>query len=539
MGKRKELYNIDMKDDGKVFAAIDLKAFYASVECNERGLDPLTTNLVVADESRTEKTICLAISPALKKYGLPGRARLFEVIQKVKQVNAERMRKLKGKYGDVGRGGSRGFTGKSCDSQELEAHPEWELDFLVARPRMKYYLDYSAKIYEVYLQFVAPEDIFAYSVDEVFCDLTHYMKMYKMTPEELVTEMVRMVYEKTGITATAGIGTNMYLAKVAMDIMAKHALPNAHGARIATLNEQKYREELWGHEPITDFWRVGPGIAKRLAQKGLWTMGDVARCSLVDEEVLYRMLGVNAELLIDHSWGWEPATMKAVKNYRPENRSLSAGQVLSCPYDYEKARTIVKEMAEVQALDLMQKGLVTDQLVLHVGYDKVSLEGDGAMVDGDRGLVGGALQDRIEVKRDRYGRKVPKSAHGTLRLTRKTAATSELREGFLKLYDTYVKPGLMIRRLNLAVGNLVEAALAEATRAEGRGLEQMDLFANYEEAEKRAREEEAGRRREMRMQEAVMAIREKYGQNAILRGTNFEEGATGRSRNRQIGGHRA
>ncbi len=502
-------------DDGKVFAAIDLKAFYASVECHERGLDPLTTNLVVADVTRTEKTICLAISPSLKQYGLPGRARLFEVLQKVKQINAERQRRAPG-----GR-----LVGKSCDAKELAANPQLALDLLIAKPRMQYYLDYSARIYGVYLGFVAPEDIFAYSVDEVFCDLTHYLKMYRMTPEEIVTEMVRTVYERTGITATAGIGTNMYLAKVAMDIMAKHAVPNEHGARIAELDERKYREELWAHEPITDFWRVGPGIARRLAERGLWTMGDVARCSLVDEDVLYRMLGVNAELLIDHSWGWEPTTMAAVKNYRPMNRSLSAGQVLSCPYDYQKARTIVKEMAEGQALDLVRKGLMTDQLVLHVSYDRVSLEGRDDYTG--------------EVKQDWYGRTVPKSAHGTLRLPRKTAATSELREGFLRLYDTYVNPELMVRRLNLTVGNLMEVSQVEAARVEGRELEQMELFVDYAEVEQRAKVDEARREREVRMQEAVLAIREKYGKNAILRGTNFEEGATGRKRNAQIGGHRA
>lgn len=497
----------------KVFAAIDLKSFYASVECNERGLDPLKTNLVVADEERTEKTICLAISPSLKKYGLPGRARLFEVVQKVQQVNTERLRRL-------GRGAR--FAGKSSDAEELEKDPRLEVDFLVAKPRMQYYLDYSAKIYETYLDFVAPEDIFAYSVDEVFCELTHYLKMYKMTPAELVTKMVQTVYERTGITATAGIGTNMYLAKVAMDILAKHAVPNAAGVRIAELDERKYRQELWAHEPITDFWRVGPGIAKRLVQKGLWTMGDVARCSLVDEEVLYRMLGVNAELLIDHAWGWESATMEAVKNYKPATRSLSAGQVLSCPYNYARARTIVKEMAEGQAMELIQKGLVTDQLVLHVGYDRASLEGEVAY-DGP-------------VKQDHYGRKVPKSAHGTLRLARRTATVSELREGFLKLYDTYVNPELMVRRMNLTVGDLVEVAESEA---EKKGPEQVDLFGDYERIQWKEAEDTARRERETRTQEAVLRIREKYGKNAILRGVNFEEGATGRMRNRQIGGHRA
>ncbi len=464
----------------KNFASIDLKSFYASVECRERGLDPLTTNLVVADESRTDKTICLAISPALKtKYHLPGRARLFEVRQKV---------------------------------------PE---DFIVARPRMQYYLDYSRKIYQTYLKYLAPADIFAYSVDEVFCDLTHYLKMYHMSAAELVTTMINDVYQTTGITATAGIGTNMFLCKVAMDILAKHAEPNAAGVRLAQLDELNFRKQLWTHQPITDFWRVGPGYAKRLATRQMRTMGDVARCSLTNPELLYQMFGVNAELLIDHAWGHECVEIQDVKNYRPEHRSLSSGQVLARPYNFDEARTIVKEMSEAVALDLSRKNLLTDQLVLHLSYDSSSLEG--------RPTYSGPT------KLNRYGHRVPKSAHGTLRLAQHSSSSTDLRSGFLELYNRYVDPDFFVRRLNLTVGNLF---YTDDPRLLSPRYQQLNLFRRPSASHPQLSSHPSPER-ESKIQRAILEIRRKFGNNAILRGTNFEDCATMRQRHQQIGGHQA
>lgn len=485
---------------GKVFAAIDLKSFYASVECAERGLDPLTTNLVVADITRTEKTICLAISPSLKSYGLPGRARLFEVNQKVRDINYQRRLKAPEKT----------FTGKSSNNELLLEHPELELSFLIAPPRMNKYVKTSQKIYDTYLNFLAPEDIFAYSIDEVFCDLTSYLKLYQLTPAELVTKMITAVYQTTGITATAGIGTNMYLAKVAMDILAKHAEPNSAGARIAELDEASYRQTLWSHQPITDFWRIGPGYAKRLKKHFIYTMGDVARCSLNNEDLLYKEFGVNAELLIDHAWGYECVEIADAKRHQPKNKSLSSAQVLSRPYNYNEARTIVDEMSEVIALEMMTKGYYTDQLVLHISYDITSMQNI-------------QLHPDTTITFDRHGRKKPKSAHGTWRLNRPTDNLTEIRAGFLELFEQSVCPDFTVRRVMLCVANLTPHDQLQPS------LIQTSLF------DKPLTKSDI---QHHNLQSAIMAIRHKYGKNAILRGTNFATGATGKQRNHQLGGHK-
>lgn len=481
----------------KVYAAIDLKSFYSSVECQERGLDPMTTNLVVADSSRTEKTICLAVSPSLRKYGIPGRARLFEVIAKVKSINYDRKKAAPG----------GNFTGKSHDETTLAEHPDFALDFIVAKPRMQKYLDYSQKIFTTYLNHVAPEDIFAYSIDEVFCDISGYLRLRNFTPEDFVTQMVRDVYERTGITATAGIGTNLYLAKIAMDIIAKHAEPNEFGVRIAALNEKSYREKLWGHTPITDFWRVGPGIAKRLKNRQMYTMGDVARCSIINEDLLFKLLGVNAELLIDHAWGIEPTEIRDVKNYQPRDRSLSNGQVLSRPYNFSEARTIIKEMSEDLALKLTFKNLSTDQLVLDLIYDS---------------------QNKItgESKINRYGKAMPKPAHGTLRLNLPSKKLSQIRSGFLELYDKIANPNFTIHKINLIVGNLK----TESEILENLKFRQLDLFDAKNQNAKNSKHEEE-------LQNAIIKIRERFGKNAIFSGVDLDDGATGKDRRRQIGGH--
>jgi len=492
---------------GKYYAAIDLKSFYASVECHERGLNPLTTNLVVADASRTEKTICLAISPSLKSYGLGGRARLFEVISKVKQINLERQL----------RSPLQTFLGKSYDNEELKRNPSLQLDFLIATPRMRYYLDYSSKIYQIYLRHVAPADIFAYSIDEIFCDITSYLKMTGLTPDEFVTQMITDVYRETGITATAGIGTNLFLAKVAMDILAKHTEPNSQGVRIATLDEIGFREKLWSHTPITDFWRVGPGYAKRLANRNIHTMGDVAHCSLINMDLLYKMFGVNAELLIDHAWGYEPTEIRDVKNHQPETKSISSGQVLSCPYDYTKAQVIVKEMAESLALQLVEKSYLTNHLTLYINYDR---------------------ENHSEISTtDHYGRKVPKPARGTYRLTYPTSSSQLIIHGFTKLFEKITNPDFTIRKITLAANDLIDEN-AYQTTAETPELSQLDLFTNYAELEKQKLREINSLKSEHNLQRAILDIRKRYGKNAILRGTNFEEGATGRNRHHQIGGHR-
>ena len=491
----------------KIYVSIDLKSFYASVECRERNLDPNTTNLVVADESRTSKTICLAVSPSLKKYGIPGRVRLYEVIQKVNQINFERRRKI---------GGNK-FIGKSYDETELRKNPKLELDYIIAEPRMSFYMRYSTKIYNIYLKYFSEEDIYVYSVDEIFCDITNYLKMYKTNARELVTKVIQDVYETTGITATAGIGTNLYLCKVAMDIVAKHVKPDKNGVRIAGLDEMTYRKYLWAHTPITDFWRVGKGYQKRLEKNGIYTMGDVAKTSIKNEELLYKLFGVNAELLIDHSWGYEPCTIKDIKKYKPESNSLSSGQVLHCPYNAEKTKLIVKEMTELLALELVEKKLVTDQLVLTIGYDVENLKNEEI-----RKLYKG------EITEDRYGRKVPKHAHGTINLEEKTASTKKLMEAVEKLYDRIINDKLLTRRINLTANKVVKEGKKQAE------FEQMDLFTNYNEIKQKEIKDE----KEKNLQYVMIDIKKKYGKNAILKGMNLVEGGTTIERNGQVGGHK-
>jgi len=489
----------------KVYICIDLKSFYASVECKERGLDPLHTNLVVADSTRTEKTICLAVSPALKKYGISGRARLFEVIQKVKEINRERKQKNHNKP----------FQRKSILENELDQDPSLELDFIAAPPRMRYYMNYSTKIYNIYLRYVAPEDIFAYSIDEVFCDITNYLKTYKTTPKELITKMIQEVYLETGITATGGIGSNMYLAKIAMDIVAKHAEANEYGVRIAELDEMSYRKKLWNHKPITDFWRVGKGISQRLEKNGMYTMGDVARKSLENEELLYKLFGINAEFLIDHAWGWEPCTMKEVKSYRPKVKSLSSGQVLHKPYDYEHTRLIVKEMTDNLVLEMVEKGYVTDQIVLEIGYDTKNMD----FYEG-------------ESTTDHYGRRIPKHAHGTTRLKETSSSSKTITEEMVKLYEKIMNKNLLVRRVTVVVGNL------ESREEKNSSIryEQLDLFTTTtpEQIEEKKEKSE----QEVNLEKILLSIKNKYGKNAILKGMNLEEGGTTIDRNRQVGGHK-
>ena len=503
-----------MQNQDRTFIAIDLKSMYASVECVARGLDPLTTNLVVADVSRTEKTICLAVTPSLKAYGIGGRARLFEVVQRLREVNYERQMKSP----------SRRLTGKSFSDIELKEHPDWAVDYIAAPPRMAHYIDVSSKIYGIYLKYIAPEDIHVYSIDEVFMDVTDYLKSYKKTAHELAMTMIRDVLSQTGITATAGIGTNMYLCKVAMDIVAKKAPADKDGVRIAELDEMSYRKQLWDYRPITKFWRVGKGIAEKLAMYGIDTMGKVARQSVKNEELLYRLFGVNAELLIDHAWGWEPCTMDMVKAYKPENNSFSNGQVLQSAYDFRKARVVVQEMAENMALDLVSKRLVTDQIILTVGYDRESLTNPDI-----RAHYHG------EVTTDYYGRQVPKHAHGTANLSRQTSSTKLITEAVVDLFDRIVNKDLLVRRLNLTVNHVVNEADANRRTTPL----QLDLFTDYEELARQQEAEKAELDKERRIQEAQLAIKQRFGKNAILRGLNFEEGATAKERNEQIGGHKA
>ena len=511
---------IVIKPHNHTYIAIDLKSFYASVECTERQLNPLTTNLVVADSQRTEKTICLAVSPSLKSYGIHGRARLFEVVQRVREVNLERKSKAPG----------RQFTGSSYSAAELAAHPELELSYIIAPPRMAFYLEYSTIVYNIYLKYIAPEDIHVYSIDEVFMDVTHYLKTYAMTPRELASRIIRDVLDSTGITATAGIGTNLYLCKVAMDIVAKHVNPDSHGVRIAQLDEMSYRKLLWDHRPLTDFWRVGHGYRKKLESAGLFTMGDIARCSLGsdrdyhNEELLYQMFGVNAELLIDHAWGWEPATIAQIKAYKPETNSISSGQVLHHPYDFEGGKLIVREMTDLLVLDLVEKRLVTDQMVLDIGYDMENLA-DPSVRKKYKG----------EVITDHFGRKVPKHAHGTVNLKRFTSSTQIILDAVLNLYDQIVNPCLSVRRITVTANRLTD----ETEIRTDVSCQQLDLFTDYAALEKEKQEEEARLAKERRLQEAVLTVKKKFGKNAILKGTNLQDGATTIERNRQIGGHKA
>lgn len=509
-----------MAEKNRIYAAIDLKSFYASVECMERGLDPLGTHLVVADKERTEKTICLAVSPSLKAYGIPGRARLFEVVQRIKEVNNQRLRQIP----------EHCFSGSSFDAEELKKNSRLAVDYVVAPPRMAHYMEYSTRIYQIYLKYLAPEDIHVYSIDEIMCDVTDYLNTYGMTAKELVSQMIRDIYDTMGMTATAGIGTNLYLCKVAMDILAKHVEPDKNGVRIAELDEISYRRLLWTHQPITDFWRVGQGYAKKLAAHGIYTMGDVARCSIgketdyYNEELLYQLFGVNAELLIDHAWGWEPCTIAQVKAYKPESNSIGSGQVLHCPYDFQKTRLIIKEMTDLLALDLVDKHLVTNQLVLTVGYDIGNLE---------PGNKKKRYQGEITV--DRYGRRVPKHAHGTANLKNRTSSSIEMTEAVLELYDRIVNPDLLIRRVYITANRVVDESMIE----ENSSFEQLDLFTDYSHLEEEQKKRKEKLEREKKLQQAALDIKKKFGKNALLKGMNLEEGATTIERNNQIGGHKA
>ena len=496
----------------KTYICIDLKSFYASVECRERGLDPIKTNLVVADSSRTEKTICLAVSPSLKSYGIPGRARMFEVVQKVKNVNYLRKRN----------NFNRKFSGKSVDNVELSNNPSLELDFIVAIPRMSLYIDYSNRIYNVYLKYIAPEDIYVYSIDEVFIDISNYLKMYKMTPEELVTKMINDVYMTTGITATAGIGSNMYLAKVAMDIVAKHVDANENGVRVGSLDEESYKEKLWDHKPLTDFWRVGKGYQKKLEQFGMYTMGDIARCSIDNEDLLFRLFGINAELLIDHAWGVEPCSMRDIKNYKPSINTLGSGQVLHCPYDYIKTRLIVKEMTDLLVLDLVSKKKVCDQVILTIGYDIDNLTDPkiSEIYDG-------------EITVDFYGREVPKHAHGTINLDYQTSSTDVIMKAVLELFDKIIDKRLLVRRINLCFGRVIDKDKATKTRI----IKQVDLFSMDD--KELVEDKVTNQKDEEKIQLVMLDLKKKFGKNAILKGMNLEEGGTTIERNNQIGGHKA
>lgn len=503
-----------------VYIAIDLKSFYASVECMERQLNPLTTNLVVADASRTEKTICLAVSPSLKAYGISGRARLFEVVQKVKEVNALRVMALPG----------HAFTGTSYEDSELKSNPALSVSYLTAPPRMALYMEYSTKIYDIYLHYIAPEDIHVYSIDEVFIDAANYLDTYHLTVHELAKKMIQEVLQITGITAAAGIGTNLYLCKVAMDIVAKYVPPDLDGVRIAELDEMSYRRILWAHRPLTDFWRVGRGYADKLEAQGLFTMGDVARCSIgtpgeyYNEELLYKLFGINAELLIDHAWGYEPCRIADIKEYKPAVNSLGSGQVLQCPYSYEKARLIVREMTDLLVLQLVDKRLVTDQVVLTIGYDIENL------INSE---IGKTYQG--EVTMDRYGRRVPKHAHGTENLRYPTSSTKQIMAAVIRLYDRIIDRSLLVRRVTITVNHVVEESMDEKRES----YEQLDLFTDYAALEKKCEEEDAALAKERKLQLAMLDIKKKYGKNAILKGMNLEEGAMTVERNKQIGGHKA
>lgn len=509
-----------MTENNKSYIAIDLKSFYASVECIERGLNPLTTNLVVADASRSEKTICLAVSPSLKRHGIPGRPRLFEVVQKVNAANKMRQQKAP----------DRQFAARTFDDTILLSSPAYGIDYIVATPRMAHYLEYSTRIYDVYLKYIAPEDIHVYSIDEVFMDVTAYLGTYKMTPRELAGAIMQDVLQSTGITATAGLGANLYLAKIAMDIVAKKTRPDKNGARIAELDEISYRKQLWNHRPITDFWRVGRGYANKLEEHGLFTMGDIARCSIGqpekhhNEDLLYELFGVNAELLIDHAWGWEPCEMADIKAYRPSVKSIGSGQVLHDPYTFAKARLVVREMTDLLVLDLVEKRMVTDQIVLTVGYDIENL----TTPEISRRYKGA-------VSTDMYGRKIPKHAHGTANLKMQTSSTRIIIEAVLALFDRIVDENLLVRRVNIAVNRVVD----ESSVSQPDAPEQLDLFTDYEALRHQEKMQQAALERERRTQEAVLSIRKKLGKNMILKGMNLEDGATAQDRNQQIGGHKA
>nr|WP_270441065.1 DNA methylase [Butyricicoccus sp. AF86-03b2A] len=496
------------------YLAIDLKSFYASVECRERRLDPLDTHLVVADETRTDKTICLAVTPSLKSYGISGRGRLFEVRQRVKQVNAERQRRAPGHT----------FTGASYSAAELRDNPSLAMNFIIAPPHMAHYMAYSSRIYAIYMKYVAPEDMVVYSIDEVFMDVTGYLETYGLTARELARKIILDVLNTTGITATAGIGTNLFLCKVAMDIVAKHVPADRDGVRIAELDERRFRHELWSYQPLTDFWRVGRGTAKKLEQYGMCTMGDIALCSEKNEDLLYKLFGKNAELLIDHAWGWEPCTVADIKAYKPSTNSISTGQVLACPYTADKARLVVREMADQLVLDLVSKGFVTDRLVLTVGYDIDNLNDPARRIH---------YHGKTET--DRYGRTLPKSAHGTQSLGELTSSTQKLMDAATVLFDRIIDPNLLIRRMYLVADHI----LPESDAPQPARCEQLDLFTDYAAEQERRRAEQAALERERKLQQAALAIKSKYGKNALLKGMNLEKGATAVERNGKIGGHNA
>lgn len=509
-----------MAGNNRIYVAIDLKSFYASVECLERNLDPLKTNLVVADASRSEKTICLAVTPSLKSYGISGRARLFEVVQKVKEVNNRRMWQAPHKK----------FVGASHQADILDQSPELAIDYIAAPPRMALYMAYSTRIYNVYLKHVAPEDIHVYSIDEVFMDVTHYLKTTQLNAYEFTKMLIKDVFDTVGITATAGIGTNLYLCKIAMDIVAKHIPADEDGVRIAEIDEMRYRTLLWDHQPITDFWRVGSGYAKKLEKYDLHTMGDIARCSLGDdrayynEDLLYQLFGINAELLIDHAWGYEPCTLAEVKAYKPVNKSTGAGQVLHQPYENDKARIIVQEMTELLVLDLVAKGLMTDQLVLTVGYDISNLTNPEI-----------AKNYKGDIKTDHYGRSVPKHARGTVNLKEMTSSTKLIMQGVMDLFDKRVHPSLLVRRINISANHITDKKLVKKAMS----YEQLNLFTDYEAEKVREKEESIHLEKEKKLQHTMLNIKKKFGKNAILKGTNLQEGATTKDRNEQIGGHKA
>ncbi len=498
--------------ENRTYIAIDLKSFYASVECVERGLDPLKTNLVVADPTRTEKTICLAVSPSLKAHGISGRARLFEVVSKVKEVNG--VRRVNAKRGT--------FAGRSYDATELEKNPDLELDYIVAPPRMNKYMDYSARIFDIYLRYIAPEDMHVYSIDECFMDVTKYLDFYGMTANELCMKMIKEVLKETGITATGGIGTNMYLCKIAMDVMAKHIPADENGVRIAALDEMSYRKNLWDHRPLTDFWRLGRGYEKRLAAMGMFTMGDIARCSVESEELLYKEFGVNAELLIDHAWGHEPVTIEQIKNYRPEKNSVSSGQVLKEPYDSEKTRLVVWEMADSLALDLVRKSIATDRITLTISYDRENL----------RGAEGAKYSGRISF--DPYGRPIPYHAHGTTALGRHTNSTELILDKTMELFDRIIDKDLLSRRINVTAENVIP----EREAMKEPEFEQMELSFDVDLQAKKERDKK-DEERERRLNSAVLEIKKRFGKNAMLKGSNLKEGATMMERNGQVGGHKA
>ena len=498
----------------RIYAAIDLKSFYASVECRERGMDPLTTNLVVADPERTEKTICLAVTPSLKALGIPGRARLFEVLSRIKAVNYERKKKMS----------SPEFSGFSYNSLELSVRPDLAVDFIVAPPRMALYVEYSTRIYQVYLKYLAPEDIHVYSIDEVFIDLTAYLGRSKLTPREFVKKLINDVKNTTGITAAAGIGTNLYLCKVAMDITAKHIPEDKDGVRIAELDEMSYRRTLWDHRPLTDFWRVGRGYADTLESHGMFTMGDVARCSLHGEDLLYELFGVNAELLIDHAWGWEPCTIADIKSYKPSTNSISSGQVLQCPYDFDKTKLVLLEMTDMLVLDLVEKGLVTDHIVFMIGYDSENVKNPNIMKQYDG-----------ETATDYYGRKVPKHARATINLGKHTSSAKCILEKVSEAFDASVNKKLLSRRITITACNVI----SESEAAKKTIPVQLDIFTDIDQLEREQRREARELKKEKSKQKALIEIKNKYGKNAILKGMNYREGATAKDRNNQIGGHKA